>query len=101
MREQSVGTGAISAAQQEQRIFRALANPNRRLLIKSLCIEDGQTLTELESRLSMTRFGVMKHLRVLRAAGMIEVQRTGRLTKDHLNLTALAPADAWLRDLGR
>ena len=46
-------------------VFRALADPTRRSLLDELFRQDGQTLGELERRLPMTRFGVMKHLRVL------------------------------------
>ena len=45
--------------------FKALADPTRRFLLDLLFVRDGRTLTELESELSMTRFGVMKHLKVL------------------------------------
>ncbi len=52
-------------------VFRALADPTRRLLLDRLFTRDGRTLTELESELEMTRFGVMKHLRVLEDAGLV------------------------------
>ena len=50
-------------------VFRALADPTRRSLLDELYRADGQTLSALEARLPMTRFGVMKHLRVLEAGG--------------------------------
>jgi len=50
-------------------VFRALADPTRRGLLDALLARDGQTLGELQQRLPMTRFGVMKHLRVLEKAG--------------------------------
>ena len=49
-------------------VFKALADPTRRQLLDRLFARDGQTLTELESQVAMTRFGVMKHLRVLEDA---------------------------------
>jgi DNA-binding transcriptional ArsR family regulator len=52
----------------DEAIFRALADPSRRRLLDLLFERDGRTLTELESPLPMTRFGVMKHLRVLEEA---------------------------------
>ncbi len=52
-------------------VFKALADPTRRSLLDALFEEDGQTLSALEQRLPMTRIGVMKHLRVLEAAGLI------------------------------
>jgi DNA-binding transcriptional ArsR family regulator len=56
-------------------VFRALADPTRRSLLDALFSEDGQTLSALEERLPMTRFGVMKHLKVLEEAGLV-VART-------------------------
>ena len=58
--------------------FRALADPTRRHLLDRLYERDGRTLTELESELEMTRFGVMKHLRVLEDAGLVVTRRSGR-----------------------
>ena len=52
-------------------VFKALADPTRRSLLDELFERDGQTLSELEGRLPMTRFGVMKHLRVLEEAGLV------------------------------
>ena len=58
--------------------FRALADPTRRHLLDRLFERDGRTLTELESELEMTRFVVMKHLRVLEDAGLVVTERQGR-----------------------
>src|SRR3712207_4811842 len=58
--------------------FRALADPQRRDLLDELFRQDGQTLSALEARLPMTRFGVMKHLRVLEEAGLVSTKRRGR-----------------------
>ncbi|MEN3305518.1 MAG: hypothetical protein V7603_1720 [Micromonosporaceae bacterium] len=66
-------------------IFKALADPTRRLLLDRLFERDGRTLTELESELSMTRFGVMKHLRVLEEAGLVVTRRSGREKLHFLN----------------
>ena len=55
----------------DDRVFKALADPTRRLLLDRLFVRDGQTLTELESAVEMTRYGVMKHLRVLEEAGLV------------------------------
>jgi DNA-binding transcriptional ArsR family regulator len=59
-------------------VFRALADPTRRLLLDRLFERDGRTLSELESELEMTRFGVMKHLRVLEDAGLVAARKVGR-----------------------
>ena len=66
-------------------VFKALADPTRRSLLDELFRADGQTLTELERRLPMTRFGVMKHLRVLEEAGLVTTRRRGREKLHFLN----------------
>src|ERR1700732_922616 len=66
-------------------VFRALADPTRRSLLDKLFKKDGQTLRALEGRLPMTRFGVMKHLRVLEEAGLVVTKRRGREKLDFLN----------------
>ncbi|MGH2994990.1 MAG: ArsR/SmtB family transcription factor [Gaiellaceae bacterium] len=66
-------------------VFRALADPTRRSLLDELFREDGQTLSALEGRLPMTRFGVMKHLRQLEEAGLVVTRRRGREKLHFLN----------------
>jgi uncharacterized protein YndB with AHSA1/START domain len=66
-------------------VFKALADPTRRELLDELFREDGQTLTALEGRLPMTRFGVMKHLKQLEAAGLVVTRRRGREKLHFLN----------------
>jgi uncharacterized protein YndB with AHSA1/START domain len=66
-------------------VFKALADPTRRSLLDELFREDGQTLTALEERFSMTRFGVMKHLRQLEEAGLVVTRRRGREKLHFLN----------------
>jgi DNA-binding transcriptional ArsR family regulator len=66
-------------------VFRALADPTRRALLDELFAHDGRSLGELESGLPMTRFGVMKHLRVLEEAGLITTRRQGRSKLHFLN----------------
>src|SRR4029079_10066223 len=78
-------------------VFRALADPTRRGLLDELFRQDGQTLSALERRLSMTRFGVMKHLRVLEAAGLVVSRRRGREKLHFLNAVPLVLVhDAWV-----
>src|SRR5215470_1913027 len=69
----------------DDRVFKALSDPTRRFLLDRLYARDGRTLTELESELEMTRFGVMKHLRVLEEAGLVIVRRQGREKLHFLN----------------
>jgi len=66
-------------------VFKALADPTRRQLLDELYRRDGQTLTELESRLPMSRFGVMKHLKVLEEAHLVTTQKRGREKLHFLN----------------
>lgn len=69
----------------DDRVFKALADPTRRYLLDQLFVRDGRTLTDLESELEMTRFGVMKHLRLLEEANLIVVRRSGREKLHYLN----------------
>jgi DNA-binding transcriptional ArsR family regulator len=69
----------------DDRVFKALADPTRRFLLDRLYERDGRTLTELESELEMTRFGVMKHLRQLEDAGLVVARRQGREKLHYLN----------------
>jgi uncharacterized protein YndB with AHSA1/START domain len=66
-------------------VFKALADPTRRSLLDELFKANGQTLSALEQRLPMTRFGVMKHLQVLEQAGLIVTKRRGREKLHFLN----------------
>jgi DNA-binding transcriptional ArsR family regulator len=69
----------------DDHVFKALADPTRRLLLDRLYERDGRTLTELESQIEMTRFGVMKHLRVLEDARLVVTRRSGREKLHFLN----------------
>jgi DNA-binding transcriptional ArsR family regulator len=69
----------------DDQVFKALAHPTRRFLLDRLFQRDGRTLTELESELEMTRFGVMKHLRVLEDASLVVARRSGRQKLHYLN----------------
>src|SRR6476619_2336738 len=66
-------------------VFKALADPTRRSLLDELYEQDGQSLSALEARLPMTRFGVMKHLKVLAEAGLVVSKRRGREKLHFLN----------------
>ena len=72
-------------ADSDDLVFRALADASRRFLLDLLFARDGQTLTELESALAMSRFGVMKHLRVLERAGLVVTKKSGREKLHFLN----------------
>jgi DNA-binding transcriptional ArsR family regulator len=66
-------------------VFRALADPTRRLLLDLLFARDGRTLGELDAEIEMSRFGVMKHLRILEDAGLVVTRRAGREKLHFLN----------------
>ena len=81
----------------DDRVFKALADPTRRYLLDRLFARDGRTLTELESELEMTRFGVMKHLRILEDAGLVVVRRSGREKLHFLNAVPIRLIhDRWI-----
>ncbi len=75
----------IQAVSDDDAVFKAMADGTRRYLLDRLFERDGRTLTELESELEMTRFGVMKHLRLLEEAGLVVTQRSGREKLHFLN----------------
>jgi uncharacterized protein YndB with AHSA1/START domain len=78
-------------------VFKALADPTRRRLLDMLFRRDGQTLSQLERRLAMTRFGVMKHLRVLEDARLIVTRRRGREKLHFLNAVPIRQIhDRWI-----
>ena len=66
-------------------MFRALADPTRRAILDRLFERDGQSLGEIERSFEMSRFGVMKHLRVLEEAGLVTTHRVGRSKLHYLN----------------
>lgn len=78
-------------------VFKALADGTRRFLLDLLFERDGRTLTELESEVEMTRFGVMKHLRVLEDANLIVTRRSGRNKLHFLNPVPIRQIhDRWI-----
>lgn len=78
-------------------VFKALADPTRRDLLDVLFEQDGQPLSALETRAEMTRFGVMKHLRVLEEAGLVVTRRRGREKLHFLNAVPIRLVyDRWV-----
>ena len=70
-------------------MFKALADPTRRLLLDALFTKGGRTLGELEQvvaeRTEMTRFGVSKHLKLLEQADLVVSRKQGREKLHYLN----------------
>jgi DNA-binding transcriptional ArsR family regulator len=78
-------------------VFKALADPTRRALLDELNRSDGQSLSALEKGLPMTRFGVMKHLKVLEEAGLVKTKRRGREKLHFLNTVPIRLVhDRWV-----
>ncbi len=78
-------------------VFKALADPTRRFLLDLLFQRDGRTLKDLESGLEMTRFGVMKHLKVLEEASLVVTRRSGREKLHYLNAVPIRMIhDRWI-----
>lgn len=71
--------------QTENEIFKALADPSRRMLLDLLHASNGRTLNDLCKPLEMSRFGVMKHLNILEEAGLITTRKAGREKLHYLN----------------
>jgi DNA-binding transcriptional ArsR family regulator len=87
----------LGVVDDDDRVFKALGDPTRRFLLDLLFVRDGRTLTELESELAMTRFGVMKHLRVLEEANLVVTRRSGREKLHFLNPVPIRQIhDRWI-----
>jgi DNA-binding transcriptional ArsR family regulator/uncharacterized protein YndB with AHSA1/START domain len=87
----------VNEDRDDDRVFKALADPTRRHLLDRLFERGGRSLTELESELRMTRFGVMKHLRVLEEAGLVIARRSGREKLHYLNAVPIRLIhDRWI-----
>ncbi len=83
-------------------VFKALSDPTRRRLLDTLRDRGGLTLTELEQGLGMTRFGVMKHLKVLEDANLVVTRRDGRFKYHYLNALPIQEvADRWMAPYGK
>ena len=82
----------------DDRVFRALGDPSRRLLLDRLYERDGRTLMDLHAQLpEMTRFGVMKHLRLLEGAGLVVSRKAGRTRLHYLNPVPIRQIhDRWI-----
>lgn len=87
----------VAAVIDHDRVFKALGDRTRRHLLDLLFAREGRTLTELESDLEMTRFGVMKHLRVLEQAGLVITRWSGREKLHYLNAVPIRLVhDRWI-----
>ena len=79
-----------------EHVFKALADHHRRHLLDLLSQTDGQTLTELSAHLPMSRFGAMKHLRILEGAGLLTTRKVGREKLHYLNPVPMQDVAGWV-----
>ena len=87
----------VAVVTDDDLVFKALADATRRFLLDLLFQRDGRTLKELESELDMTRFGVMKHLKVLEDANLVITRRSGREKLHFLNAVPIRMIhDRWI-----
>jgi len=84
-----------------EHVFKAVADHHRRHLLDSLSQTDGQSLTELSADLPMTRFGAMKHLRILEEAGLVSTRKVGREKLHYLNPLPLQDVADWVETYRR
>jgi DNA-binding transcriptional ArsR family regulator len=84
-----------------EHVFKALADHHRRYLLDLLSETDGQSLSELCAHLPMTRFGAMKHLRVLEEAGLVTTRKVGREKLHYLNPAPIQDVAAWAEQYRR
>ena len=90
-----------NAAMEVEHVFHALADHHRRHLLDLLSQTDGQTLTELSAHLPMTRFGAMKHLRVLEDAGLVKTRKVGREKLHYLDPAPMQDVADWVEKYRR
>jgi uncharacterized protein YndB with AHSA1/START domain/predicted transcriptional regulator len=83
-------------------VFKALGDENRRKLLDLLFVQEGRSLSELEEQFEMSRFGVMKHLKILKAAGLVSTRKSGRETLHFLNAVPIQMVyDRWVSKYSR
>jgi DNA-binding transcriptional ArsR family regulator/uncharacterized protein YndB with AHSA1/START domain len=94
---QNVTNESHLAAPSHEPVFKALADPTRRAILDSLFARGGQSVGEIERAFAMSRFGVMKHLRVLEDAGLVTTHRIGRTKLHYLNPVPIVELhDRWI-----
>lgn len=80
-------------------LFQSLSDPTRRALFEHLCREGEQTVSAMTDRARISQPAVSKHLRILKDAGLVQARKSGRETHYRPRATALAPLDAWVREM--
>jgi DNA-binding transcriptional ArsR family regulator len=80
-------------------VFAALADPTRRQLLTNLARHSPKTATQLAAEYPITRQGILKHLRILRAAGLVAVRQAGREKRYSLSPEPLGEVAQWVREI--
>jgi DNA-binding transcriptional ArsR family regulator len=80
-------------------LFQSLSDPTRRALFEQLCREGEQTVSAMTDRARISQPAVSKHLRILKDAGLVQARRAGRETHYRARTKALAPLEAWVREM--
>ncbi|MBF6127380.1 helix-turn-helix transcriptional regulator [Nocardia brasiliensis] len=95
----------VSEGTDSAEVFKALADPTRRVILDELAERDGQTLFELCGRLTMrhgmssSRQAISQHLEVLAVAGLVTASREGRYKFHYLNREPLRNlTDRWTKE---
>lgn len=83
-------------------VIAAIADPSRRRILDALRAHDGQSVGDLTDALApLGRHAVLKHVRVLEAAGLIVSRKEGRVRRCHLNAVPIVElAQRWIDDFG-
>ena len=85
---------------QQQPLFAALADPTRRALLENLAANSPKTATRLAQEFPITRQGILKHLDILEAAGLVAVRQQGREKRYELTPEPLEAVEAWVETIG-
>ncbi len=82
-----------------QRVFLALADPTRRLLLQQLCEEGSGTAAGFATRLPITRQAIIKHLMTLEQAGLVTAREMGRERRYVPRPEALSTVTTWIEEI--
>jgi DNA-binding transcriptional ArsR family regulator len=87
----------LNQAADLDRVFHALADPGRRLMLERLS-RGSASVTELGRPLAMSLAAVVQHVQVLEASGLVRSQKTGRTRTCTINPAALSSAESWISE---
>jgi DNA-binding transcriptional ArsR family regulator len=90
------GPGGMASADLD-RVFQALADPGRRLMVERLS-QGPASVSELGRPLAMSLAAVVQHVQVLEASGLIRSRKAGRTRTCRINAAALRSAESWIAE---